>query len=235
MSTGQARSEVTKDRILSTAERLFAHEGIDAVSTRRISQQARQRNNSALQYHYGDREALLTALVAARMGPINRRRRALLAELDARPKQPQLAHLVAVLVVPFVEQLLDGERGCNYVRIAAQIFARNRAERVLGPERPWNEAFYATVERIRPHLSNLPRSVQARRIRFMAGHLVQATASAEVELRGLSGRARTARVRAFADDLVDYATGALIAPRGSVAAALIESHGAAERAGGRRS
>jgi len=221
MGTGQARSEVTKDRLLRTAERLFAHDGIDAVSTRRISQQARQRNNSALQYHYGDREALLTALVAARMIPINRRRRALLDELDRKRKPPELSRLVAVLVVPFVEQLLDGERGCNYLRIAAQIFARNRAEQVLGPERPWNDAFYATVERIRAHLLDLPRPVQDRRIRFMAGHLVQATAAAEVELRGLSARARMGRVRAFADDLVDYATGALTAPRRCLASALV--------------
>lgn len=230
MGTGQARSEVTKDRLLCTAERLFAREGIDGVSTRRISQQARQRNNSALQYHYGDREALLTALVAARMVPINQRRRALLEVLDEKREPLQLSRLVAVLVVPFVEQLLDGERGCNYVRIAAQIFAHNRAEQVLGPERPWNQAFYATVERIRAHLSDLPRAVQDRRIRFMAGHLVQATAAAEVELRGLSARARRARVRAFADDLVDYATGALTAPRRCVAAALIKADGAGGRA-----
>jgi AcrR family transcriptional regulator len=229
VSTGQARSEVTKERLLRTAERLFADEGIDAVSTRRISQEARQRNNSALQYHYGDREALLTALVAARMGPINRRRRALLGQVDQGPQPVDLTRLVAVLVVPFVEQLLDGERGCNYVRIAAQIFARNRAEQVLGPERPWNDAFYTTVERLRAHLSNLPRSVQDRRIRFMAGHLVQATAAAEVDLRGLSGRARLTRVRAFADDLVDYAAGALTAPRRSLASAMVTPHAAPRR------
>lgn len=213
MSTGQARSEVTKDRLLRTAERLFAREGIDAVSTRRISQEARQRNNSALQYHYGDREALLAALVTARMVPINCRRRALLDRLDRGTEPIELSHLVAVLVVPFVEQLLDGDRGCDYVRIAAQIFAHNRSEQMLGPERPWNDAFFATVERIRFHLSDFPRPVQDRRIRFMAGHLVQATAAAELELRGLSARARLARVRAFADDLVDYSAGALTAPR----------------------
>jgi AcrR family transcriptional regulator len=213
MSPKQARSDATKDELLSTAERLFAHEGIDAVSTRRISQEARQRNNSALQYHYGDREALLTALVTAHMGPINRRRRELLVALEGRRQRVALAELVAVLVVPFVEQLLDVGRGCNYVRIAAQIFAQSQAERLLGPERPWNDAFYATVRQIRPHLSKLPRAVQDRRIRFLAGHLVQATAAAEIELRGLAARSRVLRVRAFSGDLVDYTAGALVAPR----------------------
>ena len=213
MGAEQTRSETTKDELLRTAERLFALEGIDAVSTRRISQEAGQRNTSALQYHYGDRTTLLRTLVASRMGRINRRRHALLDELDRSRRCVTIADLVSVLVVPFVEQLLDGDRGIHYVRIAAQIFAKGEAEAVLGPERPWNEAFYETVERIRALLSDLPRAVQDRRFRFLAGHLVQATAAAEVELRGLGVRTRVGRVRTFADELSDYTTGALTAPR----------------------
>jgi AcrR family transcriptional regulator len=213
MAGEQARSETTKDELLRTAERLFALEGIDAVSTRRISQEAGQRNTSALQYHYGDRVTLLKKLVAARMQPINRRRQALLDELDRRPRAVEVADLVAILVIPFVEQLLDAERGAHYVRIAAQVFAKGEAEAVLGPERPWNQAFYATVERIRDLLPDLPRRVQDRRFRFFAGHLVQVTAAAEVDFRGLSGRARKGRVQSLADELVDYSTGALTAAR----------------------
>jgi len=213
MGAGQARSAVTKDEILRTAERLFALEGIDAVSTRRVAQEAGQGNNSALQYHFGDRATLLKSIVAARMEPINRRRRGLLDAIDADGRAVTLADLVAVLVVPFVEQLLDEEGGVYYVRIAAQIFAKSEAEQVLGPERPWNEAFYTAIERMRPFLAHLPRVVQDRRFRFLAGHLVQATAAAEVMFRGLGSRARLARVRTLADELVDYTTGALAAPR----------------------
>jgi AcrR family transcriptional regulator len=213
MGAEHARSETTKDELLLTAERLFALEGIDAVSTRRISQEAGQRNTSALQYHYGNRVTLLKKLVAARMEPINRRRQALLDDLDRRHRDVEVADLVAVLVIPFVEQLLDAERGAHYVRIAAQIFAKGEAEAMLGPERPWNEAFYETVKRIRALLPDLPRAVQDRRFRFFAGHLVQVTAAAEVEFRGLSGRARTGRVQSLVDELVDYSTGALTAPR----------------------
>jgi AcrR family transcriptional regulator len=221
MGAEQARSEATREEILRTAERLFAREGIDAVSTRRVSQEAGQRNTSALQYHYGDRTALLKTLVAARMGPINARRRALLAELDRSRRSLTVADLVTVLVVPFVEQLLDAQGGVYYVRIAAQIFAKGEAEAVLGPERPWNEAFYQAIERIRKRLPDLPRATQDRRFRFLAGHLVQATAAAEVELRGLTARARMGRVRVLADELVDYSTGALIARRSGLASSRI--------------
>jgi AcrR family transcriptional regulator len=209
----QARSATTKVEILRTAERLFALEGIDAVSTRRVAEEAGQRNNSALQYHFGDRATLLKTIVAARMVGINQRRRALLDALERDVGTIELADLVAVLVIPFVDQLLDVEGGVYYVRIAAQIFAKGEAEQVLGPERPWNEAFYAAIQRMRAFLAHLPRAVQDRRFRLLAGHLVQATAAAEMSLRGLPTRARAARVRTLADELVDYTTGALAAPR----------------------
>ena len=221
MAAEQARSETTKDELLRTAERLFALEGIDAVSTRRISQEAGQRNTSALQYHYGDRTTLLRTLVASRMAPINRRRRALLDELDGGRGPIAIADLVSVLVVPFVEQLLDGDRGIYYVRIAAQIFAKGEAEAMLGPERSWNEAFYETVERIRALLQDLPRAVRDHRFRFLAGHLVQATAAAEVEIRGLGARTRLGRVRILADELSDYTTGALTASRHGAASSRV--------------
>ena len=64
----------TKQIILTTAESLFAERGIDAVSTRQISLAAGQRNNYALQYHFGDRDTLIAAILAARAVPINSRR-----------------------------------------------------------------------------------------------------------------------------------------------------------------
>jgi AcrR family transcriptional regulator len=221
MGVIQARSETTKEEILRTAERLFALEGIEAVSMRRIGQEAGQGNNSAAQYHFGDRTSLLKAIVATRMASINERRRGLIDTLDRGGRRTKLVDWVAVLVVPFVEQLLDEEGGVYYVRIAAQIFAKSEAEQLLGPERPWNEAFYAVIERMRAFMAGLPPSAQAHRFRFLAGHLVQATAAAEVELRGLGARARITRVRILADELVDYTTGALTAPRHAAAGALV--------------
>ena len=59
-----------------------------------------QRNKSAARYHFGSREGLIEAVVAARMGPVNQRRLEMLAAYDARPGEPSLRDLVAALVVP---------------------------------------------------------------------------------------------------------------------------------------
>jgi AcrR family transcriptional regulator len=54
-----ARGEATRELLLQTAERLFAERGIEAVPLRDIGAAAGQRNNVAVQYHFGDRETLV--------------------------------------------------------------------------------------------------------------------------------------------------------------------------------
>jgi len=54
-----ARGEATRELILVTAERLFAERGIAAVPLRDIGIAAGQKNNVAVQYHFGDRETLV--------------------------------------------------------------------------------------------------------------------------------------------------------------------------------
>ena len=48
---------------IDAAEALFAERGLDGVTTREILDAAGQKNQSALQYHFGSREGLILALV----------------------------------------------------------------------------------------------------------------------------------------------------------------------------
>ena len=173
------RSADTRTKLLETAERLFALEGIDAVSLRRVATEAGQRNCNALQYHFGTRELLIDAIVEARMTPLNQRRRALLEEALGRTEgKPSAEYLVVALVVPMVEQLLDVERGSSYVRFMGELFARGEAKGALATPRPWNDAFFETVSHLRRALSSIPEDVLGTRIFLMAGQMVQATAAA---------------------------------------------------------
>lgn len=61
-----ARGDATRELILLTAERLFAERGIEAVPLRDIGVAAGQKNNVAVQYHFGDRENLVRAIAAYR-------------------------------------------------------------------------------------------------------------------------------------------------------------------------
>ena len=73
----------TRDRLLDTAERLFAERGIDATSLRHITAEA-DANLASVNYHFGSKEQLVRELFARRIGPINRERLDQLAACQAR-------------------------------------------------------------------------------------------------------------------------------------------------------
>ncbi len=200
----------TKERLLRTAERLFARHGIDAVSMRRICAEARQRNNNALQYHFGSKEKLVEAILAARMEVINEHRQAMLDEVLRDGKEDDLRSLVAAIVAPFTRQLTGGNGGRDYVRFTAQLFSRGNAIELLGQRRPWTDSPYAIFERIRACLSDLPDDVVSMRLALMAGQLVHATAAKEYELG--RGKVHSQSIERFTSDLVDYVVGGLSAP-----------------------
>ena len=109
----------TRTAILETAERLYAERGVHGVSLREIAEAAGQRNNAAVHYHFGGRDELLRALVERRFVELDRRRRAMLADLDATGRSEDLASLARVLVLPFTEAMaVDGG---HWVRFVAKL------------------------------------------------------------------------------------------------------------------
>jgi len=89
-----SRGESTRLLILKKAEELFAHQGIAAVPLRDIGVAAGQKNNVAVQYHFGDKENLLREITAHRARVSEERRAELLADLLAAGKPPEIADLV---------------------------------------------------------------------------------------------------------------------------------------------
>src|SRR5690348_7945687 len=78
----------TKQRILDTAERLFAEHGYVGTSMRQVIADAGV-NLAAIHYHFGSKEELLDAVVSRRAEPVNTDRIARLeaaqAEAGGRP------------------------------------------------------------------------------------------------------------------------------------------------------
>ncbi len=74
---------MTKELILDAAETLFADSGFRATSLRDITGVAGV-NLASVHYHFGSKDALLTALLERHFAPVNKRRIELLNELEAR-------------------------------------------------------------------------------------------------------------------------------------------------------
>jgi AcrR family transcriptional regulator len=73
--------DATRRRILEAAERLFLEHGFDGTSLRMLTAAAGV-NLAAVNYHFGGKEELFRAMLAARLDPLNRERIELLAEYE---------------------------------------------------------------------------------------------------------------------------------------------------------
>ena len=71
--------------MIDAAERLVAEKGLAALTVQAVQDAAGQRNKSAVQYHFGGRDGLVRALLAARMDEPNQERTAMLLDLGSEP------------------------------------------------------------------------------------------------------------------------------------------------------
>lgn len=111
----------TKTSLLDAAETLFAEEGIAAASMRKITKRA-DANLAAAHYHFGSKEALLRAVLARRMRPINEERLTLLDDYERRPAEKRTLHdLVTAFVAPVIRH---GREMPMPQRVFAQLIGR---------------------------------------------------------------------------------------------------------------
>jgi AcrR family transcriptional regulator len=116
-------ADLTRVRLVTAAERLFAERGVDGPSLREITRVAGQRNTRALQYHFGDRDELLAAVLETHGVEIERCRSSLLDQYDHEgASDPR--RLGVALAVPLVEQLGDRNGGVHYLQIVGELAAR---------------------------------------------------------------------------------------------------------------
>ncbi|MFC9790878.1 TetR/AcrR family transcriptional regulator [Rhodococcus sp. NPDC127528] len=94
---------MTADALLLAAERMFAEHGAD-VPLRDIAKAAGQRNNSAVQYYFGDRQGLVQAIVVRRLASVESSSARLLAQIDARDTHALVDALVTSLLDASTEQ-----------------------------------------------------------------------------------------------------------------------------------
>lgn len=93
----------TKQQILDAAEALFARSGYRASSMRAITESAGV-NLALANYHFGSKEALLEAVIARRLQPVNEARLGALNELRDRAKErksgPDIREVIRAYIAP---------------------------------------------------------------------------------------------------------------------------------------
>src|SRR3954462_6587369 len=103
-----ARGDKTREHLLDVAERLFAERGIAGVSLREIRIAAGARNTAAMQFHFGDRDGLVDALMARHMPRITALQQRMYDLMVAEDRAADRRSLVEVLVRPSADYLSWG-------------------------------------------------------------------------------------------------------------------------------
>lgn len=108
----------TRMTLILTAERIFAEEGVSNTPLRRITQEAGQRNESAIHYHFGSREGIVAAIMDFRTAPINAARVALLEEMRAEAGGGPLSSrdVAEALSGPLADHLRQHAGKSHYIR-----------------------------------------------------------------------------------------------------------------------
>lgn len=103
----------TRDRLLNSAEQLFALHGLESVSIRDITESA-DANAAAIHYHFGSKADLVAAIFHRRAETLGQRRSELLSEIEGR-NDIDLWDLAEAMVRPTAELASDVDGGRYYV------------------------------------------------------------------------------------------------------------------------
>src|SRR5438105_815298 len=110
----------TRQKLLDAAGRLYAERGVFNVSLAEIVREARQRNPSAILYHFGSRDDMLLAFLEPHVRFIRERRLELLTVAAATP-QDDLRSPIEALVRPVTELAARGWRERAYLQIGLEL------------------------------------------------------------------------------------------------------------------
>lgn len=107
--------------MLRAAEKLFAEKGLANVSVRAIVAEAGQKNESALQYHFGNRDGLIAALHQQRNAQIQVERGRVIDQMLEARDALTLRDIAIVMIRPAF-QLAGGDSGFrDYMKTFAHL------------------------------------------------------------------------------------------------------------------
>ena len=122
LSKRQQNVERTREKLLCAALELYASHSIDAVSLRQIGVAAGQKNPNALQYHFGDRQVLLQAIIDKHATHVASLREAYIERAEQGEWEPGEA-AARCLVMPIIDYVNTTHEGIQFVKVVSQVAA----------------------------------------------------------------------------------------------------------------
>lgn len=202
--------EGTRERLILTAEQLFASQGIESVSLREIARTAGQKNVAALQYHFGDREGLFSAILEYRMSRIEQVREQMLRDTDERGQGEDLRALLRCLAMPLTEHVRSAGPDSHYIEFLARLQVSYPAFlETQNHTKPWQRQVLEISRRLDRHINAATQQMRQQRMLMLGACMIHSVAAFERGLR--EGRHQASELEPFTDNLVSVLCGIIVA------------------------
>ena len=198
-----ASATATKMRLLDVSARLYAESGFDSVSLRLITENA-EANLAAVNYHFGSKEELITAVVEKLVGPVNQRRLALLRKINL-DISGACESIVEAFIDPVIQAASRGdEEDQRYCKLMSRCIA-SRDERVTSLVlRQFPEVLAKFVDALRSVCPWISSDEAHMRIMFMAGAMAHSLFHHDKLVIISEGRCEIASLDGLRDELVQF-------------------------------
>jgi AcrR family transcriptional regulator len=203
----------SREKLIQSAERLFAERGFDGVSVRDITNDAKV-NSALVGYYFRGKEGLLAEVYTRHCEPLRNERAKALADYRAGGKAPTLRQILDAFIRPSLAAGQGSEKGRGFSRLRAILSAENSSlleQLVAQTFDETNRVFVDELCRCLPHLT---REDVFWRFHFLLGAIYY-TATGPYRIKTLSkGKCDPSDPVATTDELINYAVAGFQSPSG---------------------
>jgi AcrR family transcriptional regulator len=201
--------EGTRDRILRTAERLFAERGFNGVPMRELALAA-QVNIASIGYHFKNKEGLLSEVYRRHCEPLIRERLRGLREAKRLRGKAKVAAIIEAFVRPALQQV-EVEDGEAFIRLRAVLSGENSdlLEKLVAEN--FDQSSTAFIDALCATLPHLSRTDVCWRFQFLLGSIYYTAAGPHRIYAFSGGRCDPSDTEAVIKELVPFMTRAFMA------------------------
>jgi AcrR family transcriptional regulator len=201
----------TQGRLLDAAEHLFAMHGLEATSLRAITTEANV-NLASVNYHFGSKEALIQAVFARRIGPINTERLRLLSLAEVAGDPPDLRAILDAFIRPAVSLAREmGPQGRDFMALAGRMYTLPPDYRKLLMNQ-FDEVFERFGRALGSALPHLSQPTLLWRFFFMVGTMIMSLVGSDLMAYRSGGAVDPGDVDATIDQMMAFLAAGLKAP-----------------------
>jgi AcrR family transcriptional regulator len=200
----------TRDRILRTAERLFAERGFNGVSVRELAAAA-QVNIASIGYHFKNKEGLLSEVYRRHCEPMIEERLRGLAASSRLSGEARVAAIIEAFIRPALQQV-EVEDGATFIRLRAVLSGENSEllEKLVAEN--FDQSSTAFIDELCECLPHLTRTDVCWRFHFLLGTIYYTAAGPHRIAAFSHGRCDPSDTEAVIQELVPFMTRAFVAP-----------------------